>query len=625
LSIKCLRPESGPSSLERFRVILSDGNNYVQGILATQLNQKVSRNEVIPNSIIKIKDFTVNSVKMNVDPNADLKRKIIILLEFDVLSVQASKIGSPVMIEENQPQQRQPAMEYMPHVPPPLNPHGQSMDYQQQMSRAPQSGYPPNNNHISITPPVASKPAISLNPSPHHPVRQPNDYYLAPPPKDVSTWPIKSLNPYQNVWTIKALVQSKSDMKQWKNDRGNGKLFSCILVDESGEIKATAFNNEADKFFPLLEENKTYLISKAQIRMAKKQFSNINNDYEISFDAGTEIHPCTESIQLKGSGVNSLIRYHFIPISQLMECEKDSFVDILGIVKEVGELTSITAKSTGKPFAKRDLVVVDQSDTLVKITLWASHAEKFNNLLDVVAFKGVRVSDFNGRSLSSVSASTITVNPDIPEAQSLMRWFSGVGKNSTTSKSISTAGSGGLGKVEDRKFFSQIKSENLGDGEKPDYFSIKGQISMIRSTGNIWYTACPTEGCNKKVIEEGPNMWRCEKCDRSFSYCDYRYVLSMNVLDHTGGAWLSCFNDIGIEILGKKAQELHQMRENDNEPAVKAAFQEATFKTYLFKVRAKSESFNEDKKVRCNIMSIYPIDYVKEAHNVLRAIEQYKV
>jgi replication factor A1 len=55
--------------------------------------------------------------------------------------------------------------------------------------------------------------------------------------------PIKSLNPYQNRWVIRARVTSKSAIREYNNARGPGKLFSVDLIDSSGdEIRATAFN-----------------------------------------------------------------------------------------------------------------------------------------------------------------------------------------------------------------------------------------------------------------------------------------------------------------------------------------------------------------------------------------------
>lgn len=62
-------------------------------------------------------------------------------------------------------------------------------------------------------------------------------------------------------------------------------------MDETGEIRATGFNDQVDAFYNLLEEGKVFFISKARINIAKKQFSNVNNEYEITFENQTEIEP----------------------------------------------------------------------------------------------------------------------------------------------------------------------------------------------------------------------------------------------------------------------------------------------------------------------------------------------
>jgi replication factor A1 len=60
-------------------------------------------------------------------------------------------------------------------------------------------------------------------------------------------------------------------------------------LDSSGEIKATIFTDQVDRFYNLLEEGKVYYISKARVTMARKQFSTLNNEYELVFENGTEI------------------------------------------------------------------------------------------------------------------------------------------------------------------------------------------------------------------------------------------------------------------------------------------------------------------------------------------------
>ena len=57
----------------------------------------------------------------------------------------------------------------------------------------------------------------------------------------------------QSRWTVKVRVTNKSDIRTWSNSRGEGKLFSLDMMDETGEIRATAFNAECDKFYHMIE------------------------------------------------------------------------------------------------------------------------------------------------------------------------------------------------------------------------------------------------------------------------------------------------------------------------------------------------------------------------------------
>lgn len=64
--------------------------------------------------------------------------------------------------------------------------------------------------------------------------------------------------------------------------------------------------------------------------------------------------------------------------------------------------------------AKRDALLVDQGGKTIRVTFWDEHKDLLteeDNGKVVVAIKGVRVSDYNGRSLSTTRSSMVRSSP----------------------------------------------------------------------------------------------------------------------------------------------------------------------------------------------------------------------
>ena len=214
----------------------------------------------------------------------------------------------------------------------------------------------------------------------------------------------------------------------------------------------------------------------------------------------------------------------------------------------------------------------------------------------VIAFKGVKVSDFNGRSLSLLSSGSMTVDPDIDDAHKLKGWYDAQGRNDTFSSHAGMSGSVGAagGRSDPFKTILQVKEENLGMTENTDYFTVKATIIYVKQD-TVSYPACLSEGCNKKVIEVEPGQWRCERCDKTHPKPEHRYIMSINVSDHTGQLWLSCFDDVGRLVMGMSADQLMELKENDDRAATEA-FQDATCKSWIFKCRAKMDNFQDQQR-----------------------------
>lgn len=404
-------------------------------------------------------------------------------------------------------------------------------------------------------------------------------------------YPIEAISPYSNKWTIKARCTSKSDIKTWHNRNGEGKLFSVNLLDESGEIRATGFNEQCDQLYDLFQENSVYYIeSPCRVTFAKKQFSNLPNDYELHFEKDTKVTKAEEQ-----DGVPQ-VRYNFTTISDLQSVEKDTTIDIIGVLKDIGETSQITSKTTSKPYDKRELTLVDNTGYSVRLTIWGKTAASFDIPPDsVVAFKGVKVSDFGGRSLSLLSSGSVSANPDMPEAHKLKGWYDEQGNtNFATHSNLQGTVSAGGSRRDPFKTISQIKDEQLGMSENPDFFSLKASIQYIKQDP-FCYPACLSEGCNKKVVEIDPGQWRCERCDKTHPKPEYRYIMSVNVSDHTGQLWVSCFDETGRQIIGKTADELMEIKEVD-EKRLAEIISDSVCKIWNWKCKAKLDNFQEQQR-----------------------------
>ena len=386
-------------------------------------------------------------------------------------------------------------------------------------------------------------------------------------------------------------MTQKSDMKTWHKPSGEGKLFSVNLLDESGEIRGTAFGDQADTLIETFQEGSVYYISSpCKVQLAKKQFSNLPNDYELVFERDTVVEKAMDH-----DGVPQ-VRYNFTSINDLQSVEKDATIDIIAVLKEVGNVDQIVSKTTQKPYDKRDLTLVDDSGYSVKFTVWGKSAVSFDaNPESIIAAKGVKVSDFGGRSLSLLSSGSLTMDPDIQEAHKLKGWYDSQGRseNFASHSNMTSAGAAG-GRQESLKTVAQVKDEQLGMSEEPAYFTVKATIVYIKQD-NFSYPACSTEGCNKKVVESGDGTWRCEKCEANHPRPSHRYVMSINVNDHTGQLWLSCFDDTGRGVMGMSADQLMELKESDT-AAMEKGFEEANMRTWTFRCRAKMDTFQDQAR-----------------------------
>lgn len=380
---------------------------------------------------------------------------------------------------------------------------------------------------------------------------------------------IDSLNPYQNRWTVKARVTNKSDIRRYTNARGEGKFFSFDLLDaKGGEIRVVGWNDQCDRFFDQVTQGTVYMLSRASLKNKRGNFNQTRHQYEIHLENGSLLEPV-----LDDAGDIPQIRYNFAPIAAIEDFPQGSIADVVGVVETVQDWGIITRKD-GTEVKKRAVTIRDNSGRSIELTLWGNYVEQPGTQLQqavqggyhpILAVKGARVGDFNGKTLSTVASSHVAVDPvDIQEAGQLRSWYDSVGAHEAV-HALSNARAGGGGRSDRRISLSQVNTEQLGMGQ-PAWVQILGHVTYIRSE-NFAYPACPLPNnetgkpCNKKMMPQGDGEpMFCERCGKS-AQPEYRYILSMQVADHTDNHWCTAFNEAAPEVLGKSAGELKALQD----------------------------------------------------------------
>lgn len=441
--------------------------------------------------------------------------------------------------------------------------------------------------------------------------------------------PIAALNPYQGRWAIKARVTAKGDLRRYNNARGDGKVFSFDLLDAAGgEIRATCFNAVVDRFYDSIEVGRVYLISKGSLKPARKDFNHLNNEWEIFLESASTVEFCPD----EDSSIPNQ-QFSFRPISEIENVDNNSIVDIIGIVISINPSVTILRKN-GMETQRRILNLKDESGRSVELTLWGDFCNKQGQELQemvnsgfypVLAVKAGKVNDFSGKSIGTISATQLFINPDFPETHRLRGWFDRVGKNAS-SQSISRDVIPGRPSNEIRKTVSQIKDEGLGRADKPDWVTVKATVSFIK-TDSFCYTACPLmvgdRQCSKKVTRLGNGNWHCDRCDQEFKECDYRYLLQAQVQDHTGITWVTAFQESGEEILGFSAKELYLMKyEEQDDVRFGEILRSSLFKQYLFRLKIKEEVYGDEQRVKITVVKAEKVNFSTESAYLLDLISK---
>jgi replication factor A1 len=444
--------------------------------------------------------------------------------------------------------------------------------------------------------------------------------------------PIKALNTMNSDWIIKARISKKYPEKTWSNNKGNGCLLNFELVDRYGsQITATLFNKAVEKFKDVLEQDKVYVFSKGQVKVANKKFTSIDNDYALHFYPYSDINVAVDDHSI------SKAVFNFTPLREIQKMGVGKAIDFIGVVGESSQATSFTTKS-GDSKEKKDYIMMDNSldeGLKISVTLWGVQAKKFNfQPGTVVAFKGLRVSLFKGQCLNGGDYTGVfeASKLKLKETTKLSKWYKSVKDNIDSIRSLTETDEASKKNSNlNVRLVSEVceaVEKDLRNDPTTRYY-VNANVEVIKNDPNMVYMACPS--CKKKMNHEdgAGSEWRCEKCEMVTKNPVATYLITVKISDSTDSIWVKVYGDSARIVMGNldpakfKADYLDQ-EGDDKTQHIKDKLMAMTFKQFSFSVKPSFSEYSGSQTVSYFANRVFELSHKKSNGFLIDRIKAYE-
>ncbi|XP_057828007.2 replication protein A 70 kDa DNA-binding subunit C-like [Cryptomeria japonica] len=379
--------------------------------------------------------------------------------------------------------------------------------------------------------------------------------------------PIKALNPYQNNWTIKGRVTNKRKMHQYSTPKSTGQVFNFDMIDDEGtEIRITCFGDEVEMHYHRVEAGTYYTVSKGCIKEANTKWNKLNSHLEITLDNNSVLKRCDAVVDIQRN--NS----RFTPINEITYCTNNILVDVIGIVVAVGE-PSLIRRKDGSEVTKRIVKINDISTFTIDVNLWGATwqgvGEDLKNMhatqtAVVLAVRNARVGYFNGKVINTTTATTLAINPSIPEIETLIS----------------------RGKILD------------------DLLIVSCVVGQLNSQYNRMTITAVLE-CTSVLSETIETTIRA----------------TMKLLDHTGTLWATAFDEVGTNLLQISAKDLYMLQYDlTTKRTPQTIIKGVLLSSFVFTLSITTDMYNSEPRLKATITKVTNINFQAECTLLLAEI-----
>ncbi|KAL2521563.1 Replication protein A 70 kDa DNA-binding subunit B [Forsythia ovata] len=406
---------------------------------------------------------------------------------------------------------------------------------------------------------------------------------------------IPAITPTTTNWTAKVVVLEKTSARTAFHSPT--KYQNVVLMDmERNKVQATIYDTNIQAFQDQLIPSRTYLISNAAVRLTKPQYRSTVGEVQWTISGRTKVQELQEDHTAFISSA-----YVFTPFSGLYEhMDSKTDISIIGVAIDIKPKRLVQTR-LGTQSWIQDVVLVNQRFETALLTMWDQFVDKECtyitenlNKKPIIVGSHLKVSSFNGISISTKANSTFNFNAPIEQAIQLRAWVE---------EHIDK-----LNQMFMKKDYLAITPTKLSSPSKDkvteikniprllvlqNYFWVDARAYIRMFNQSFWYMACDI--CNKISSASFGEVYDCIFCKSAHARACARARVFVELEDSTSSINDTMIGEPAEKMLQCSANKLMALTSPDNQLQVLDEIRITVEESHLFYLKAVKKDGHTDQ------------------------------
>lgn len=401
---------------------------------------------------------------------------------------------------------------------------------------------------------------------------------------------ISELTSFTNNPIFLLKCKSKSDLKEYRNDRWQGPVQNYLFYDTKGDkIQGVAFQTFANYFDKIINVGSIYEIYNIYRKRGNPEYNLSKCEFQLIFNYSTRIEQCEDHGEFKdiSQKINNIENDEFIPISNLVDINKNKILNIKGFILDDKGITK-KIKENQEICQYRRLIIGDNTLHSICVKIWENKIQEEKKYLkgDIVYISYLKLKEYyNNYELNSLGITEI-FSYNNPEKENELYNFYKKHPEIREYKNISYVVLNSNPNIKYKFIRDFIDNYNLEYNENNNnnkIVKISGIVENLNHRENNYYLGCAY--CNKKIEKICPNC----NTDKS----KLVFIFNIRIKDCSDYLWIEFYDEIAEDFLGITADYYDKLIKENNKIALKQIDKKILYHSFSFIGKYKGPPIDE--------------------------------